>query len=198
MILKVNGSPIDITLEDEKTVGDVLKSFESEVAKEEATTINIILNGTTVTAQTFDSILDTPLAEDTELDLEVLSRAELEASLAEYGDAFTRLNGELAGISVLLQSGKDSEAAGIISRLAESISGFIHAFSYARLFPATYEKIRIDESSPDAFFCEFKPILEDLGNALETKDTVTVGDLSEYEISPRLEKLTQALEVFKA
>ena len=43
MELFVNGEKIDITLEDEKTVGEVLKSFEKEAEKSEATTIGILI-----------------------------------------------------------------------------------------------------------------------------------------------------------
>mgnify|MGYP007070243453 FL=1 len=45
MRLKVNGQDIDVTLEDEKTVGDVLKSFEDEAAQNDATTVRIVLDG---------------------------------------------------------------------------------------------------------------------------------------------------------
>ena len=45
-----------------------------------------------------------------------------------------------------------------------------------------------------AFFEEFSPILKDFEGAMESKDSVTVGDLSEYEISPRLKNVIQALQ----
>ena len=44
------------------------------------------------------------------------------------------------------------------------------------------------------FFKEFSPILEDFEQALKSNDTVTVGDLSEYEICPRLLDISKSLE----
>ena len=54
MQLKINGQPVDVTLENEKTVGDVLKSFESEAARNDATTVAIWLNGREISADKFD------------------------------------------------------------------------------------------------------------------------------------------------
>ncbi|MBP5437138.1 MAG: hypothetical protein J6Y30_04065, partial [Treponema sp.] len=74
MQLKVNGENVDITLEGEKTVGEILKSFEAEASKNEATTTNIILNGKEVAADEFEKILGEPILDDTSIDLTVVSR----------------------------------------------------------------------------------------------------------------------------
>ena len=57
MELRVNGQKIDITLEGEKTVGQVLKAWESEAAKNDATTISIKLNGKDVSADDFEKAI---------------------------------------------------------------------------------------------------------------------------------------------
>ena len=44
------------------------------------------------------------------------------------------------------------------------------------------------------FFAEFSPILEDFEDALQNNDTVMLGDLSEYEICPRLKDISKALK----
>ena len=54
MELFVNGSKLDIQLENEKTVGDVLKSFEEQSSKEGIATVNIIVDGKNITADLFD------------------------------------------------------------------------------------------------------------------------------------------------
>ena len=43
------------------------------------------------------------------------------------------------------------------------------------------------------FFEDFYGILKDFEQALSEKDTVTVGDLAEYEISPRLQQIIDSL-----
>ena len=70
----------------------------------------------------------------------------------------------------------------------------VHAATLSALFPETYSKLLIDGKEIGTFFSEFAPVLSDFEKALETKDTVTVGDLAEYEISPRLDKLAAAIK----
>ena len=56
MELYVNGSKLDVELENEKTIGDVLKSFEAECEKSKATTVSIYVNGHYVNADDFDAV----------------------------------------------------------------------------------------------------------------------------------------------
>ena len=194
MILKVNGKEADITLEGEKTVGEVLKSFETEAAKNDATTVSIALNGRPITAKEFDDAIKTPLSEDTSIELTVVSKTDIADAFNISCKEFASLAKELVSIPVMLQSGQDKEANLIITRLATEIDRFCHAATLSALFPETYSKLLIDGKEIGSFFGEFAPILSDFEKALTTKDTVTVGDLAEYEISPRLEKLSAAIK----
>ena len=99
----------------------------------------------------------------------------------------------LQNISVLLQSGKEKDANEIIENLANEIDRFCHTATLSALFPDTYRKIIIDGNDLGTFFGEFTPIFKDFKDAMEAKDTVTVADLAEYEISPRLEQIAKAI-----
>lgn len=194
MELKVNGKKVDITLETEKTVGDVLKAFEAEAAKNNATTVSITLNGQPVTASGFDTTITRPITADTAIELQVISKTDISDSFAISCREFTTLAKQLEEVPVMLQSGRDKEADGIITKLASEIDRFCHAATLSALFPDTYSKLLIDGKEIGSFFSEFAPVLSDFEKALESKDTVTVGDLAEYEISPRLIKLADAIK----
>ncbi|MGN0755386.1 hypothetical protein [uncultured Treponema sp.] len=194
MELFVNGEKIDITLEDEKTVGEVLKSFEKEAEKSEATTIGIFLNGKKVLADDFDEASKTPLEENTKIELTVLSKQDVIDSLGKSKDKFSSLAKKLPEVPVALQGGKDKEANTVIAELAEAIDDFCHTAALSALFPEVYSSIVIDGKSVTEFFEEFAPIAADFEQSLETKDTVTSGDLCEYEIAPRLELIAKAIE----
>ena len=88
MQLKVNGQAIDITIETEKTVGDILKAFENEIAKNDATTVSISLNGKEIGASDFDAILAEPLTETTDIALSVISKGEIIHSFASLAQDF--------------------------------------------------------------------------------------------------------------
>ncbi len=194
MELFVNGNKIDITLENEQTVGDVLKGMEEEFDKNNATTISIVLNGTKVEAEDFDTASKTPLAPDTKLELTVISMAELKESFAFEGKIASEIADSLEEIPVKLQSGKDKEAGTVISRLADLVDSFCKTASLASLFPEMYESIKIDGKTITDFFSDLSPILADFKQALEDKDTVLIGDLAEYEISPRLRAIADAAQ----
>ena len=194
MHLKVNGEDVGITLDGEKTVGDFLKSFESEAAKNQATTTKITLDGKVISTDEIDGILETELKDDTLIELDVVSKATIIESFHGCASSFSEIDSKLPEISVLLQSGKDREASDIINSLAVTMTDFVHVARMSALFPELYDQISIDGNSLQAFFEEFSPILKDFEQAMESKDSVTVGDLSEYEISPRLKNVVQALQ----
>ena len=193
MILRINGETVDVTLENEKTVGDFLKSFEEEAANNDATTTSIVLDGKAIPAEEIDSVLDLPLSDSTKMELTTVAKPAVITELKRCAGEFNKLKTMLEEVSVLLQSGKDSDASAVITSLAETVGDFVIAARYATLFPDLYDKILIDDKDLGTFFEEFSNILKDFETAMQDKDTVTVGDLAEYEISPRLTMISQAV-----
>ncbi len=194
MELIVNGQKLDITLENERTVGEVLKAFEEEAARNQATTVGITLNGKDVSAEDFEKAIATPLSDDTKIELSVVSQKEIKEAFQKSADHFTELSQKLSDVSLLLQSGKDKEASAIITELAAEVEAFCHSATLSALFPETYKSVSIEGKDIGSFFEELAPILSDFENALADKDTVTLGDLSEYEIAPRLTSLSDAIK----
>ena len=189
----VNGERIDITLENEKTVSDVLKSFEEEAAKNDATTIGIKINGESVPAGDFEKVVGQELKNDTKIELNVLSKGNLLDRLATSKALFDELSTKMSDVPVALQSGKDKEANTMIAVLADAIDEFCHTATLCALFPDLYNSLVIDGKSITEFFEEFAPIVADFEQSLESKDTVTSGDLCEYEIAPRLTSIAASI-----
>lgn len=190
----VNGEKISITLENEQTVGEVLKAFEQEAEKNEATTIGIKINGKRIPAEEFDDAAKQPVDENLKIELQVLSKADVLESFESARTKFQELAEKLHEVPVALQSGKDREANQLIAQLAEAIDGFCHTSALSALFPEVYERLVINGQSVTSFFEEFAPIMADFEKSLKSKDTVTSGDLCEYEIAPRLEQIAQAIQ----
>lgn len=190
----VNGTKIDVELEDEKTIGDVLKSFEEECSKSNATTISIIVNGKNISAEDFDKTAEKPLCPDTKIELGIISQEAIENSFNEEKENCRKLSEELKQIPVKFQAGKDNEANSIITSLADLIDNICHTASLSALFPQKFGKIKIEDKTFVEFFADLSPVLKDFEQAIESKDTVLLGDLAEYEISPRLDSLADALE----
>ncbi|MBQ0162938.1 MAG: hypothetical protein KBS84_07260 [Treponema sp.] len=189
----VNGQKLDITLQDEKTIGDVLKQFEISCEQNKLATIGISLNDKIVTAEEFDEISKYPIEENTKLDVSVISELAVAESFKQSAAEMKELVELLKNIPVEMQSGKDAAAKKTIIKLSDVMNAFCSTVTWSSLFPEAFGNIKIEDKTLSDFLAEMSPILKDFSEALENSDSVLLGDLSEYEICPRLESLSNAL-----
>ena len=190
----INGQKVDVQIEDEQTVGDVLKSFESTCEENNAAVIGISVDGKQITADLFDEEAAKPLSENTKFEFSIVTINEIKASFAKLSELFNELANQMEGVPVALQSGKNLEVSESIKKLADSIDQFCHIATLASLFPETFSSESLNGINFKDFFAEFSPILKDFEDALQNNDTVMLGDLSEYEICPRLKEISKALQ----
>ena len=194
MELYLNGQKLDITLENEKTVGDVLRSFEQTASQNKCATIGIKVDGKEIKAEDFDKAAGQPIDSAKRIDLTVVSE---DAVADAFKNASANIKDTvelLTQIPAQLQNGGDSKAKASIARLADVVDNFCHIIAISTLFPARFAAIKIDGKDLSAFFEDFMPVFNDLNGALSNGDTVTLGDLAEYEISPRLTALADAVK----
>lgn len=190
----INGQKVDAQIEDEQTVGDVLKSFEMTCEENEAAVIGIYVNDKQITAETFDEESVKPIEKDTKFDFSIVTKNDIKASFAKLSELFNQLAVEMEQVPVSLQNGKNIEVSNSIKTLADSIDQFCHVATLASLFPETFNNTTINSINFNDFFAEFSPILKDFEQALQNNDSVMIGDLSEYEICPRLQEISKALK----
>ena len=190
----INGEPVEVQLEGEETIGDVLKSFEITCEQNNAAVIGIIVNGKTITAQDFDEAASKPLEKDTKFEFSVVTKDSIKQSFTALSQLFAELSEKMEEIPVALQSGKNKEVGEAIKKVADSIDQFCHVAALASLFPEDFKNTLINGMQFTQFFEDFSPILKDFEQALQNNDTVLIGDLSEYEICPRLKSISESLE----
>jgi len=190
----INGQKVDVQLEDEQTIGDVLKSFEKTCEENKAAVIGITVDGKQITADIFDEEASKPLGKDTKFEFSIVTENDIKASFAKLSELFNELALQMEEVPVALQSGKNLEVSESIKKLADSIDQFCHIATLASLFPETFSSESLNGINFKDFFAEFSPILKDFEDALQNNDTVMLGDLSEYEICPRLKDISKALQ----
>jgi hypothetical protein len=105
------------------------------------------------------------------------------AALSRCAGRIRSLQGNLSEVSVLLQTGRDKAAMAIVISFSEVIQALLDLLPF---LPADAERGRL--------IAEFTPFLRDLVSAFDVKDTILIGDLLEYEIAPRMERLAPLLE----
>lgn len=190
----INGQSVDVQLEDEQTIGDVLKSFEKTCEENNAAVIGITVDGKQITAEIFDDEASKPLGKDTKFEFSIVTINDIKESFEKLSALFNELALQMEGVPVALQSGKNLEVSESIKKLADSIDHFCHIATLASLFPETFNTESLNGINLKNFFADFSPILKDFEDALQNNDTVMLGDLSEYEICPRLKDIANALK----
>ena len=190
----INGQQVDVQIEDEQTIGDVLKSFESTCEENDAAVIGIKVDSKQITAELFDEEAAKPLGKDTKFEFSIVTINEIKVSFEKLSELFNELALQMEAVPVALQSGKNLEVSESIKKLADSIDQFCHIATLASLFPETFKNFNMNGMNFKDFFADFSPILKDFEDALQNNDTVMLGDLSEYEICPRLKEISKALK----
>jgi len=89
----------------------------------------------------------------------------------------------LPEVSVLLQTGRDKAAMEIVIAFADTVQSLLGLLPF---LPPDPDRGRL--------LGELTPFLRDLVAAFDAKDSVLIGDLLEYEITPRMERLAPVLE----
>ena len=115
-------------------------------------------------------------------------KSELESTL----DVVQKLIPQINEVSILLQTGKDKQAMGLIIQLTELLQKILRIIT---LFNT--DNINIDGDSLDNFSIELNSVLNELAEAFYAKDSVLIGDLLEYEITPKLELLPEMAKSIK-
>ena len=172
----INGEPVEVELEGEKTIGDVLKSFEITCEQNNAAVIGINVDGTAVTAEVFDTVAANPLGKDTKFEFSVVTKDSIKESFSALSSLFSELAQKMEVIPAVLQSGKNKEAGESIKKVADSIDQFCHIAALASLFPEDFKGTQIEGKQFTAFLDDFSPVLKDFEQALQNNDTVLIGE----------------------
>ena len=189
----INGDKVDVQLENEQTVGDILNSFEQTCEENEAAVIGIIINDKQITADIVDEEAKKDIKEVSKIEFSVVTKTAIKESFTGLATLFKELSEKMQEIPVELQKGNNQEASTSIKKLADSIDQFCHIAALASLFPETFSNEKLGNLNFKSFLEDISPILKDFEDALQNNDTVLVGDLSEYEICPRLQAMSKAL-----
>jgi len=192
----INGNKVDVSIENEKTVGDVLQSFAQECENNNAAVIGIKVDGKQITAEIFDETSKEALSENSKFEFDMVTAVEVSESAESFSKILTGLSEEIEQVPSLFMNGKSLEANDSIEKLADAIDQFCHIAALASLFPDKFNASKIGDKSFTEFFSDFSPVLSDFENALASNDTVLTGDLCEYEICPRLKDMSQCLSDF--
>jgi hypothetical protein len=116
-------------------------------------------------------------------------REEIAAMQSLVEDCVTRLE----DLPLDLQTGKDFRAAETIQLFSGISVKLFRIVAIIEKQNLNFENINVDDQNITAFMKDFSTALQELLSAYESKDSVLVGDLAEYELAPRLRAFYAAL-----
>ncbi|MCL2382130.1 MAG: hypothetical protein FWC64_11195 [Treponema sp.] len=104
--------------------------------------------------------------------------------------------GRMEELPLDVQTGKDQRAAETIQHFAKTGEKLFRIFFILKSQGLSPDTFAVDGVPFRTFMEEFNAALTEISAAYENKDTVLVGDLSEYELAPRLLNFFFALKHF--
>ncbi len=189
MEIYINNTKADITLEDEKTIEDVLKGIETECEKIDATIIGVSVDGVAIDAEELSNRFSDLIENISTLEITTICKEDIVFYFKSIKENLDGLEKNLTEIPVNLQSGKEKEASETVTFFAETFDNFCKAVTLSSLFADYFANTKEKAQKISDFLADFAPILSDFENAFKDKDTVLIGDLSEYEIAPRISQM---------
>ena len=196
MEIYINENKADITLDTEKILNDVRTGIENEITNSGAKIISINVDGENLNSKNFDDFAQKNIDEVDELRISSVYREEINLSFKNIKAAIEGIEENLSNISINLQTGKDSQVNKTIVDFADIFDAFCQTVTIFSAFPDEFNATKIEDKSILDFLTEFSPLLNDFMDAFEQKDTVMLGDLSEYEILPRLSQIKEFCSKF--
>ncbi len=189
----INGTKTDFSTDKYRTAGEALGQIESGCEQAGSTITSIAVDGEPLTAENLDAFFSRPLDGISQIALGTASAADITEMLRRIGSEITEMARKLEDIPLQLQKGQDEQALASIHGLSDLLSRILQLIPLTALFEQTIGKILVNETPFSAYPELLFPFLQELINGIEIKDTVLVGDLSEYELAPRLRALGAAL-----
>nr|WP_298679462.1 hypothetical protein [uncultured Treponema sp.] len=188
MIIKINGEELSYTLENEKTVGEVLGGIEEACCREHETIVQVTVDGKELTSQELDLLFKQPVDSDITIELSTFSGVEirnymkgLTQDLSKYADDFEQ-------IPVYMQTGKDVQALNLLGTFSEKLNELYRSLLLSDITQLPID-IQIEEKSIHEYQKEITALLHDIVSSIEEKDIIQVGDLAEYELAPLVKTL---------
>lgn len=189
MKIIINKQNIDLMLENEKTLADLLASFQKSFDENKAALLNLKIDDRILNPEDLKDFMKKPLDSIKIIEMETITLEDIQKVLKSFVEQLDSLKNKFLDIGFLYQSNKDTEASAYISQFADFFSNFSKTISLLSLFPEYFNELKLENENILDYLANFSKILIDFEAALENNDRVLLGDLAEYEIAPVLESL---------
>lgn len=188
MTIKINGTILEYTLEEEKNIGQILGNIEALCRKEHQTVIKVAVDGKELTPDELDQLFTQPVDSEVTIDLSTLSGAEVRSYMRTLAKEILQSADEFEQIPVYMQTGKDAQVLSVLQAFSQKLNELYRAFLLSDITGIPVD-IPIQGKSLQSYQKEISALLNDIVSSIEDKDIIQVGDLAEYELAPLVKDL---------
>lgn len=188
MVIKINGEELSYTLENEKTLGEVLGSIEEACCREHETIVQVAVDGKELTSHELDLLFKQPVDTDITVELSTFSGAEIRNYMKSLTQELSDYAKDFEQIPVYMQTGKDVQALKLLGVFSEKLNELYRALLLSDVTELPID-IQIEGKSVHEYQKEITALLRDIVSSIEEKDIIQVGDLAEYELAPLVKSL---------
>ena len=188
MVIKINGEELSYTLENEKTLGEVLGSIEAVCCREHETIVQIKVDGKELTSHELDRLFTQPVDTDIIIELSTFSGAEIRNYMQRLTQELLKYADDFEQIPVAMQTGKDAQVLNVLGTFSEKLNELYRALLLSDVTELPID-IQIEGKSIHEYQKEITALLQEIVSSIEEKDIIQVGDLAEYELAPLVKTL---------
>jgi hypothetical protein len=116
------------------------------------------------------------------------------AEAHKLGKLISSVAKQLEELPLDIQTGQDRKVAETVGAFSLAANKLLRLIRIVSMQGVNMENVAIDNQALSLFIEDFTALLREFLTAYEGKDVILLGDLAEYELSPRLLKLYTAME----
>ena len=188
MVIKINGEELSYTLENEKTLGEVLGSIEEACCREHETIVQVAVDGKELTSHELDLLFKQPVDTDITIELSTFSGAAIRNYMKGLTQELSKYADDFEQIPVYMQTGKDVQVLNLLEVFSEKLNELYRSLLLSDITELPID-IQIEEKSIHEYQKDITALLHDIVSSIEEKDIIQVGDLAEYELAPLVKTL---------
>lgn len=190
MKIVANGAEIPFNLTEEEHFGDLVKSLLSLTNQADKLVLECKLNGEVVSLLERENFKNIPIDDVELVELKVSSKSgSIMSSLDALDEALSVFIQSFSEVSDALISGQKQNA---MKKFGNTLGNWKEVVNFLRVvessFDIDFSKMIVDGKPVSQSNDELFSLLEQIRNAIVSEDTVTIGDLVEYELKDKIEE----------
>ena len=175
------------------TIGDFIKEVENQLTEVKQLIVGIEVDGNVKEDMHSHDLLNTPVAEHTEIRLSTAPlKALLEIGIDTCNEYIPHIKGAINVITEALRMGNNEQVHKLMPGLFDSLNELVRTLALINSNVVRYN-LDIFKDSPTAYYDALVKHLGEMLSASDSGDLILVGDLLDYEILPIVDALEKLL-----